>query len=179
MAKIKSSIVAVIFIFISVGLFGQCDLRQELQTNYRDLIGVRELTGKNDGKKVSEIIEASGFDSVSRIPWCAAYIYYNFLEIGHRLEIKYPAYAPSYFPENRVIYTRGKGKKCTPLEGDIIGIYFSSKGRIAHVGFYDGENEDYIISVEGNTNKAGSREGDGVWVKYRPKGTIYKISRFL
>lgn len=170
---------AFILIFSSIGLFGQCDLRNELQANYRSLIGVKELTGNNDGKEVAKIIEASGFDSTSRIPWCAAYIYYEFLLIDHRLEVEYPAYAPSYFPDNRIIYTRGQEEKCTPLQGDIIGIYFKNKKRIAHVGFYDGEIFNYIITVEGNTNKAGSREGDGVWRKYRPKNTIYKISRFL
>jgi hypothetical protein len=170
---------AFIIVLSSISLFSQCDLRSELQSNYRSLIGVKELTGNNDGKQVAAIIEASGFDSTSRIPWCAAYVYYEFLLIDHRLEVKYPAYAPSYFPDNRIIYTRGQKAECTPLKGDIIGIYFRSKKRIAHVGFYDGENEKYIITVEGNTNKAGSREGDGVWVKYRPKKSIYKISRFL
>lgn len=170
---------ALFFVLGLNSVFGQCDLRGELQRQYKSQIGIRELTGNNDGVEVEAIIESAGFDAASRIPWCAAAVYYNFLQIGHRLEVKHPALAADYFPEDRTIYTRGKEFKCDPQRGDLIGIYFPSKKRIAHIGFYDSQNEEYYISVEGNTNKAGSREGDGFYKKYRPKNTIYKISSWL
>jgi len=177
MAQIKNSIglIACLFVFLSVS--GQCDLRDSLQKQYRAQIGVVELTGNNDGEMVEEYLATT--DLGDGYPWCAAFIYWNYVQFGHELIMKYPAYAPSYFPDDNVIYTRGEGFKCPPQPGDVIGIYFSSKKRIAHVGFYDGETEDYFITVEGNTNDAGSREGQGVYRKYRPKGTIYKISSFL
>jgi len=49
-----------------------------------------------------------------------------------------------------------------PGTGDIFGIYFPDKKRIAHVGFVDQWQEDWVITVEGNTNGSGGREGDGV-----------------
>ncbi len=175
----------------------QCDIRQELVKQYRSNIGIQELTGHNDGFEIEAIIEAAGFDAASKIPWCAASVYYDYLQVGIRLEVDYPAYSPSYFPESHVIYTRGKGYKCTPLPGDLVGFYYASKGRIAHIGIYDSSTPKYDITVEGNTNKPLwvpaelrgimlnsidsiiVREGGGKYRKYRPKGTIYKISRFL
>lgn len=38
---------------------------------------------------------------------------------------------------------------------------------------------NFTITVEGNTNEAGSREGDGVYRKRRLKNQIYKISRWI
>jgi len=53
------------------------------------------------------------------------------------------------------------------------------KKRIAHVGFIHAQEGDYYITVEGNTNQAGSREGDGVYKKRRPKRTIYKVADYI
>lgn len=51
---------------------------------------------------------------------------------------------------------------------------------VAHVGFIDAwPDGDYVITVEGNTNMAGSREGDGVYRKRRPKQSIYQVSRWV
>lgn len=52
----------------------------------------------------------------------------------------------------------GKGESGGPAAGDVFGLYFPEKGRIAHVGFVDQWGEKYMISVEGNTNEAGSRK---------------------
>lgn len=66
----------------------------------------------------------------------------------------------------------------TPSPGDVFGIWFPEKGRIAHVGFIDEWGEKYAVTVEGNTNEAGSRDGDGVYRKRRPISSLYKISRY-
>jgi len=36
-----------------------------------------------------------------------------------------------------------------------------------------------VVTVEGNTNDDGSREGNRVAIKRRPIRTIYKVSRFV
>jgi hypothetical protein len=36
-----------------------------------------------------------------------------------------------------------------------------------------------VITVEGNTNQAGSREGDGVWRKRRMVGSVWKVAGFV
>ena len=46
--------------------------------------------------------------------------------------------------------------------------------------FHDKKINDKIFkSVEGNTNSAGSREGDGVYVKYRSFRATYSINRWI
>ena len=66
-----------------------------------------------------------------------------------------------------------------PLTGDIFGLFFPEKGRIAHVGFIDQWDGTWMISVEGNTNVAGSREGDGVYRKRRLVRSVYKVARYI
>ena len=179
MAKNISSIVFAFLVFLSITVCAQCDISVELKEQFLKEVGTHELTGHNDGIRVEQYIVAAGFNAKSQIPWCAAFIYWNFKELGYTLDIKYPALASAYFDSTKVIYKRGEGFKCKPNAGDVIGIYFPSKGRIAHVGFYLDETDKYFITIEGNTNRAGSREGDGVLKKYRPKRSIYKISRFF
>ena len=66
-----------------------------------------------------------------------------------------------------------------PTTGDVFGLYFPEKKRIAHVGFIDQWDGTWMISVEGNTNVSGSREGDGVYRKRRLVRTIYKVARYI
>ena len=90
--------------------------------------------------------------------------------------------------------------------GDLFGIWYANLGRIAHVGFIDTPNgtskyevesderknnrvsqsyleprtsqTDMLVTVEGNTNDNGSREGIGVFRKYRPLKSIKYIARW-
>jgi hypothetical protein len=66
-----------------------------------------------------------------------------------------------------------------PLTGDVFGLYFPEKKRIAHVGFIDKWDGNWLVSVEGNTNVSGSREGDGVYRKRRLTRSIYKVARYV
>ncbi|MGM0587069.1 MAG: hypothetical protein ACQETE_01525 [Bacteroidota bacterium] len=90
------------------------------------------------------------------------------------------AWSPDWFPDSHVVYDRGSDiKDLKPA--DVIGIYFRSKERIAHGGFfyrYD-EHSGMAITVEGNTNEGGAREGDGVYKKRRHPRVIYKASRWI
>ena len=68
---------------------------------------------------------------------------------------------------------------CQPGTGDVFGIYFPEKKRIAHVGFIDHWDGTWLISVEGNTNASGSNEGDGVYRKRRLVKSIYRVARYI
>ena len=76
---------------------------------------------------------------------------------------------------------KGAKNNKTPGKADVFGIWFQNLNRIAHVGFIDEWKDDcaFCITVEGNTNDEGSREGDGVYKKRRLKSQIYKVSRWL
>ena len=144
---------------------------------YHDQIGVRELTGTNDGFHVEMFLESTGLGK--GYPWCAAFIHWSYFQCGIVLDLKYPAWVPSYFPNDKLIMVRGKFQLRKPMFGDLIGIWFPKKERLAHVGFYDGENSKYYFTVEGNTNEAGSREGDGVYRKRRIKRQVHSISSWI
>ncbi|WP_276359596.1 hypothetical protein [Daejeonella sp. H1SJ63] len=66
-----------------------------------------------------------------------------------------------------------------PNTGDVFGIYFPDKKRIAHAGFIDQWDGTWLITVEGNTTIYGSREGDGVYRKRRPVKSIYQVAGYI
>lgn len=66
-----------------------------------------------------------------------------------------------------------------PQAGDVFGLFFPEKKRIAHTGFIDQWDGTWLITVEGNTNLSGSREGDGVYRKRRLVRSIYKVARYV
>lgn len=138
-------------------------------------IGVRELTGHNDGRQVALFLKSVNL-SIGN-PWCAAFIAY----VLDQLHLEHPksGYCPNWFVSN-VVYRRGPpGSPLTNVNaGDVFGIYFESKHRIAHVGIIEQVTKGYIITIEGNTNEAGSREGDGVYRKKRLPRQIYAVSRW-
>ncbi len=151
--------------------------RDKVQAVYTSQLGVRELSGKNDGKAVEMYLKSTSLGA--GFSWCAAFITWCYLETG--VKVIKAAWAPSWFPANRVIYKQNKILSRTPAKGDVLGIWFSNKNRIAHVGFIDQwqEGSKYAVTVEGNTNEAGSREGDGVYRKYRLKSQIYAVSNWI
>jgi len=67
----------------------------------------------------------------------------------------------------------------TPRTGDIFALFFPEKNRIAHAGFIDQWGETWLITVEGNTNIEGSREGDGVYRKRRLVKSVYQVARYI
>ena len=80
---------------------------------------------------------------------------------------------------SKAIYSRTGINIRQPIAGDVFGLYFTKYKRVAHVGFIDGADGDNYITVEGNTNGDGSRDGDGVYRKIRPKKTIFVVSSFI
>ena len=158
------------------------DIRQEVRYLFLSQVGVKEKE-TNSGEMITKYLDAVGLGP--GYAWCAAFIGYVYQEA----DIPYSggtAWSPSWFPDKKVIYKRNTGVGKDSLiavasPGDVFGIYFRSKQRIAHVGFVDvnAPGSNYVITVEGNTNDTGSREGDGVYRKYRLKSQIYKIAKWV
>lgn len=180
MAKIKISSIAFLFIFISFCAFSQSNnVRENVKQTYLSQVGVREATGHNDGYAVEMYLKSTGLGK--GYAWCAAFVNWTLLQNGIQT-VSSPAWAPSWFTKN-VIYCPAKNIYLeTPETSDIFGIWFKNKSppRVAHVGFvYKWGNGNFVITVEGNTNEAGSREGDGVYMKRRIKRQIYIISDYI
>ena len=143
---------------------------------YRSQIGVRELTGHNDGKMVEAYLASCHLSKGN--PWCAAFVTWSYKQAGVKTVVS--GYAPNWFPKQNVVYSRQSKNNSIPGTSDVFGIWFANKKRIAHVGFIDEWLPgSFAVTVEGNTNEAGSREGDGVYRKRRLKSQIYKVSRWI
>ncbi|WP_084286812.1 C40 family peptidase [Pedobacter nyackensis] len=132
----------------------------------RKEIGVRE-SAHNSGKRISEYLNYVGFKQAA--PWCAGFVSWCHKEIG--LAEPRSAWSPALFPLSRMARDG--------LPGMVIGIYFPSLGRIGHVGLIERVQGSLIFSIEGNTNVAGSREGDAVMRKIRHKRAIAKYADWL
>ncbi|HYC27613.1 MAG TPA: CHAP domain-containing protein [Chitinophagaceae bacterium] len=147
----------------------------EVKEVYTSQIGVRELTGKNDGVQVQAYLKTVGLGK--GYAWCAAFVKWCFLQVG----IKTPTngMAASFHNPKRLVYFKSRFLH-DPQPGDVFTLYYPHLKRIGHTGFYDGRlNKSIYYTVEGNTNGAGSREGDGVYRKYRSFKATHSISRWL
>jgi len=176
MAKNKIILLGFLLTLSSIGLPCQ-NTGDRVSEVYTAELGVREATGRNDGVRVEMYLASVGHKKGA--PWCAAFVSWVYQQAG--VKAVKSAWSPSWFPVNNTIYTRGKEGNKTPDRADVFGLWFQNLKRIAHVGFIHEwqPNTSVVITVEGNTNDAGSREGDGVYKKRRLKSQIYKVSRWL
>ena len=120
----------------------------------RGELGVREFRD-NDGKAVEAYLHYTKTPTGS--PWCAAFVSWVFGQAGYATPRT--AWSPSLFPNDRITDLT--------VPGNVFGLYFPALKRIAHAGIIERRENDWLITIEGNTNQTGSREGDGVYRKRR------------
>jgi hypothetical protein len=174
MAAIKLLLVVFCYAFISSNgqfdghLLKQTpDDRAHLVSIAEKEIGVRELSGHNDGERVEAYLRVTGLRKGN--PWCAAYVSWVYWQAGFTAPAS--AWSPDLFPASRVTTQF--------LPGNVLGIYFPELKRIAHVGLIIKRDGDWVVSAEGNTNVSGSRNGDGVYLKRRHHRTIYQVADWV
>lgn len=128
---------------------------------------VRESQGRNDGPQVEVYLHYVGLKKGHA--WCAAFVSWLHGQAGFVQPRS--GWSPALFPAAKQI----------PLARPeaVLGIYIPALKRIAHVGLVTGTRADWVQSVEGNTNPAGSREGDGVYRRLRHRRTINRYAYFL
>lgn len=168
-------------------------------------IGVRER-GLNTGKRVEEYLAYVNLKTGD--PWCAAFVCWVYGQAGVENPRSgwspdlfpvskliwskagsRPGESGTKSQESRhpqsVTYdystrqTTGNRQLTTPRTGDIFALFFPEKNRIAHAGFIDQWDGTWLITVEGNTNLSGSREGDGVYRKRRLVRSVYQVARYI
>ncbi|MBB6498481.1 C40 family peptidase [Pedobacter cryoconitis] len=130
-------------------------------------IGVREESGNNDGLRVESYLSSVNLKRGQ--PWCAGFVSWVYAQAGYTRPRS--GWTPDLFPSSRLARSA--------LPGNLLGIYFPELKRMAHVGLIVKQQGDWIISIEGNTNVIGSREGDGVYKKSRHIKTIYRFSDWV
>lgn len=138
---------------------------------------VRE-DGTNSGPRVREYLKAAGVSVAA--PWCAAFVNFcadvaaSALALKNPLDdVKLEAYVQSYFQwadESHALV-----KESQALPGDLV-LYSFGKKRWDHIGLLlDTPVDGSFRAIEGNTNAAGGREGDGVLVRLRGTKKGYPV----
>lgn len=133
----------------------------------RGELGVKEVTGHNDGKRVRQYLVYTGINVPA--PWCSAYVSWCFGQAG----FKEPrtAWSPSLFPTSRLTAV---------IEPAVVyGIWFPALQRIGHCGMIESVRGDWITGLEGNTSLAGGREGEGVYRRIRHRRTISRYADWI
>ena len=149
----------------------------------REEIGVSEVDGSNCGPRVDEYKAATWLDADKGWPWCAAFICWLVREAieGEDVKFKRPRTAGAWDFENWAKQQSANGvelRKPTNEDikaGDIVVFTFS------HIGLAvkDADSSGYVVTIEGNTNGAGGREGGSVLEKKRHVSKIRSRIRIV
>lgn len=125
-------------------------------------IGVHEIGGNNRGERIEEYLAAA--HAKPGDPWCASFVSWAFIQAAAALGVPNPMRPTA----GALHIWRDAPELCrskTPTIGSIFVInHGEGKG---HCGFVAAVTGDHVLTIEGNTNEAGSREGDGVLRKSR------------
>lgn len=139
-------------------------------------VGVKELTGKNDGVEVESYLKSVGLGK--GYAWCQAFLYWGFDNVAKTTNSTNPMPKTAGVLDNwnkSAKYQVSKNDK--PQVGDVFVMDFG-KGQ-GHTGLIIAVEGDYIITVEGNTSAdptlaSEDREGQGVFKRRRKISTINK-----
>jgi hypothetical protein len=147
------------------------ELRQKALEVALSYLGTKEV-GANRGPEVEKFLASVGLGPGAA--WCAAFCYFCVQEATLRLQgvinplprtggvLKMWQRTPWWLTTK------------TPVEG---AIFIQDRGGgKGHTGFVVAVDFDSVATVEGNTNRKGSREGDGV---YRQRRKLDSIIGFI
>ncbi|MEN2425977.1 CHAP domain-containing protein [Chromobacterium vaccinii] len=133
----------------------------------RSQLGVEEVPrGSNDGKQVRQYLASVGIGFPAS--WCMAFVYWCAGQAGAAGALVKTGGVLRQWNE------RPQLRAATPAPGDIFILDYG-KG-LGHTGFVEAVDGDTIVTIEGNTNADGSREGYAVC---RRRRSISKCKGFL
>ena len=141
-------------------------------------IGIREES-PNEGPEIATYQMATWLPP-GPWPWCAAFICWVVREAmnGGTWTFKRPQTARAWDFEKWCLSVDNSAKlkrrPVTVKRGDIVIFTFSHVG----IAVADMDKNNMVATVEGNTNDAGSREGDGCYRKRRHLSKIRSVIRF-
>lgn len=143
-------------------------------------VGLRE-TSKNQGPGLEKFWAATTYPTgyANREPYCAAFVCWVVREacLDKAIPFSLPRSPVAYDFEKWGESNKSKGvavlsNSSTPKPGDIFTLSAAS-----HVGIVKAVNGLTVVTLEANTDGAGSREGDGVYEKVRRVSAIRKLIR--
>lgn len=152
--------------------------------------GVTEQGGNNRGKRVEEYLRSVGLGP--GYPWCASFVNWSLEQVGVKVGPDSGATIAwrNWARQKRCLFTIADSKhgapglraeEARPQRGDLFG--WTNRDGTGHIGWIAEVKRDLlglkIRTVEGNTNKEGSREGDRVLSKWRRPTSRYWFIRLV
>jgi uncharacterized protein (TIGR02594 family) len=135
-------------------------------------LGLKELTGNNDGPEIDEMLKLCGLDNQAEIKrtgkgyaWCASFVSWVLYNATGG-QIKPNAWAPTWVLDKKRLVTDGK-YRCM----DVATI---NRPNVAHghVFFILADQSDTVLTIEGNW-------GGQCCVNERPKTELSAVARYL
>jgi hypothetical protein len=135
-------------------------------------VGVLEQPiGSNRGPQVDEYVRSVGLDPADANPWCAAFVYFCFDQAAQKLNERNPVIKTGAVLEHwklagtqgvtRVLQRDAVANPALVQPGHIF--ILATGGGHGHTGLVDEVQGGKLVTIEGNTNEGGSREGIGVF----------------
>src|SRR5262249_38255526 len=137
-------------------------------------VGVMEKPpGSNRGPEVDTYLRGVGLDPRGGFPWCAAFVYFCFQRAATQLRRANPVVKTGGALDHRA-RARAQGVPTIPAAkahmeetlvrpGHIFVIDTGGPGGAGHTGLVEAVVAGKLVTIEGNTNDGGSREGIGVF----------------
>lgn len=124
---------------------------------------VRETTGANDGPWVEAIQRTTG--NKRGDAWCASFV--NFvIDIAYKDQNPLPATASC---DELLAFAKARGLfTASPEPGDVF-LVMKTPTDATHTGIVAKVFAETVSTIEGNTNREGAREGNGVWARERKR----------
>ena len=140
------------------------EIQEAIISTAENYLGVRE-EGANSGYLVEKFQKATD-GKAEKEPWCMCFVQYVSLEVCDLYGIK-PVLYPSEHVQTVYVKTPAKYRSNKPGPGKIMIMRKRTVQWQGHTGIELDEGCMSFGTIEGNTNSAGGREGDGVYKKKR------------
>jgi len=146
-------------------------LKKVLETAVSQIGITEHPLGSNRGKEVEDYLRSVGLGG--GFPWCMAFIHWCFEQTAQKLKINNPAVKTggvlNHWTEAgrrnipRVTSEQAKNNPALVIPGMIFIIDTGDPGGAGHTGFVEKVTGGRLVTIEGNTNDGGSRDGIGVF----------------
>lgn len=148
------------------------ELRDRALALAERFVGVRESGGRNRGPQIERWLANVNMEPGQ--PWCAAFVYSMFAESAAGLGIDNPI--PKAASVAKLWAKAPEHMRTDRCNRGAVFIHFTDPDKpwsTGHTGFVYGVDGDFALTVEGNSNDAGNRDGDGVWHQRRPRSYMF------
>jgi len=147
----------------------------------RGEIGVSEdPPNSNRGKRIEQYLSSTNLKG--GYPWCAAFVTWCVKQVEAEMQIctalPHTAYTPHYMKAPGVRLLKDT-EDITP--GELFLLYYKKLGRVGHIGFIEGpdpDNPKRVLTIEGNSNDDGAREGYEVCRRSRRISSLFALINY-